>query len=159
MKNGKLTDRQLFDIFSKYGKWKEPWSEVQGSEPFYSIINFKCADDAKRACISIMVEHKTYYVDTVQLLARLWEPKEPRPPITSPRAAPIELNHPDTWEQQEDSCQLFKVKWLERPKEREKVAGLFQQTMQYVGQISIKRVQNKELWEAYARTWLLKENR
>ena len=148
MKNGKLRNKQLFDIFSEYGELKEPWPEVRGSKPFYAIINFKCADNAKKAC---MAKHKTY-TDTVQLLARLWEPKRTRPPIASPRAAPVETEYPDTWQLQKDDCQLFEVRQLERPEEWDKVAGLFQETMGHVENISIKRVQNKELWEAYART-------
>ena len=149
MINGKLTSEQLKERFSKYHLVEEE-PTVRGCKPFYSIINFRSAKDAKEACFSEYGKDE----GTVQILTRLYEPKERTPTIANASpvriATPSEIEYPNTWQSQDPdcNCQLFE---MNRTEEWDNVVGEFQKTIQHVGQISIKRVQNKKLWKDYVR--------
>ena len=148
MFNGQLTADEIKQLVKQFGPLKSEPAVFPNGEPPYSYINFNDAGNAERACVSI---HETQQRG-VLLKARLCESKSNShssvsSSITTPPAA-CTTQYPNTWQPgQTNNTELFEV-LPQSPEWREVVAAI-RETMPQARLVSIKRIQNKELYEEY----------
>lgn len=148
---GELTEHQLEQEFSKFGRLQSRPVVIRG-DPIYSYINFQDSQCALRAS----QEENGKVIDGVMIKARLFEsassrsiPSQPTPKTVSGKTLQ-KSQYPKTWQLPMGTSPTL-IDIMSGTEEWCKVHQQLSSTLPQVQNVSIQRIQNKELWDNYER--------